>query len=116
MENSFLDRFFKFVFYQPLWIHILICAICVWGWIQLGRIITRKKIWQYINVILFMGSLGNIIWQTLLFRKEKVRIIRVIPLLNLITSASTRGIMRSMLMNVFLFVPFGMTMPYFLFA
>ena len=61
-----------------------------------------------------MAALLNIAWQTLLFRNETERTIELIPLIRLITSAPNEGILRSMAMNMFLFVPYGMFMPYVL--
>lgn len=106
------------VFYLlPLYEVIGIGMLLIIVWIILSMIIKSNcslYIWKLFNVVLFVLSLLLIIYATLIGRKVGLREIELIPFYTLTTISYNNEALRTMLMNVILFLPFGLTIPYVL--
>ena len=86
-------------------------------WICLGGIfknikINQYKMWKYVNVFLCIVTIGLIIKLTLWGRVTGTRELQLIPFYELVTMADNDEAVRTMVMNVVLFLPFGLTLPY----
>ena len=109
-----MHELFLFIYCQPL-SRIVLCMfllIVLWGY--LGYRKGRKKQWRLLNFIAFAGTVAAIFYMTVFTRGESPGE----PVLALFQSFQAAKIQpeiyRSMLMNVFLFVPLGLTLPFVL--
>lgn len=90
-----------------------IMAVLIMIWIIL-RMLRKSKcsIWKYFNIVLHILSVLFIIRMTLLGRKVGVRELELIPFYTLTTIRYNNEAIRTLLMNIILFVSFGLTAPY----
>lgn len=72
-----------------------------------------KRIWKGINIAGFAGIVMVILTMTIFSRQESYGLV-LIPFYSLIEAKTQPEMYRSMLMNVFLFFPLGLTLPYVL--
>lgn len=105
-----------FNFYAlPLKRVLCIIIISVLLWVNLGVLFNGKKIneiWKKINVSMFILSLLLILKMTLFGRKIGDRELELLPFY---TVSYNDEAIRTLLMNVVLFLPFGLTVPYVLY-
>ena len=116
MINDINKVFLKYVrrFYiLPISKVLGIMAVLIMIWIIL-RMLRKSKcsIWKYFNIVLHILSVLFIIRMTLLGRKVGVRELELIPFYTLTTIRYNNEAIRTLLMNIILFVPFGLTAPY----
>ena len=106
------------VFYLlPLYKVIVIGMLLSIVWIISTMIMKSNRrlyIWKLFNIVLFILSLLLIIYATLIGRKVGIREVELIPFYTLTTISYNNEALRTMLMNVILFLPFGLTIPYVL--
>lgn len=86
-------------------------------WICLGIVFSTEKIeqyriWKYLNIFLCMVAVGLIIKFTLWGRFPGTRELQLLPFSALVTKENNDEAVRTMVMNVVLFLPFGLTLPY----
>lgn len=102
-----------FNFYAlPLKRVLCIIIISVLLWVNLGVLFNGKKIneiWKKINVSMFILSLLLILKMTLFGRKIGDRELELLPFY---TVSYNDEAIRTLLMNVVLFLPFGLTVPW----
>lgn len=112
---DFYDLYFR-VYVSPLskirwWILILVLS---WGILLLA--FSRRHwlwhLWRSINCILCIISLVVIIRTTLFRNAYEDRVIYLIPFYSLYLARLQPEKYREMLMNVFMFLPVGLTIPY----
>ena len=116
MINDINKSFLKYVrrFYiLPISKVLGIMAVLIMIWIIL-RMLRKSKcsIWKYFNIVLHVLSVLFIIRMTLLGRKVGIRELELIPFYTLTTIPYNNEAIRTLLMNIILFVPFGLTAPY----
>lgn len=106
---------FWIVYTQPLYIIWLtiILAIVFWSFLM---IILQKysKIIKVLNGTLWIGCSLAIIFITLLTRNGTVSQIKLLPFYSFKEAIEYPEMYRAMVMNIFLFIPFGLTLPYIL--
>lgn len=94
-------------------IQLMIVLLLIWtiiyGGVQYNY--TIKKIWDSINVLMLTGNIVVIIVVTLSSRGGVSELI-LMPFQSFKAAKIQPEIYRSMLMNVFLFFPLGLTLPY----
>ena len=71
-----------------------------------------KKMVQGVNVFLSIISILIILYMTVISRSESRTEVILLPFHSFLEAQTQPELYRSMLMNVFLFVPFGLTLPY----
>lgn len=86
-------------------------------WICLGIVFSTEKneqykIWKYLNVFLCIVAVGLIIKFTLWGRFPGIRELQLFPFSELMSKKNNDEAVRTMVMNVVLFLPFGLTLPY----
>ena len=131
MEMQFFDKtyrynggsmfnihdFFLTIYRSPLsriryWIVVLFFTWCVFSLIfSLIRILRIS--WSILNCGACIIGFYIIFWITVLRRSPSERIIYAVPFYAFYLARQQREMYREMLMNVFLFVPVGLTLPYF---
>lgn len=98
----------------PLWSVWLIIAAAVILWGLAGRWLTKKapKLWRGVNIVVLLCSAAAIVYLTLLHRGADKQLLELLPFHSFIEAKQQREIYRTLTMNVFLFVPFGLTFPF----
>lgn len=103
------------IYAQPLPQAILTVAIFVVGWALMNkssfshrhRVMMRK-----INIIVLVIEVMVILAATIIFRTSAEREICLVPFYSFVLVKKQPELYRSMTMNILLFVPFGLSMPY----
>lgn len=92
-----------------------IMAVFAFVWRIFGKIFEKNRIyrkyWKFGNCVMAVGMIAVIIVVTLTSRSEVTEVI-LVPFHSLSEAGIQPEIYRSMLMNVFLFFPLGLTLPY----
>lgn len=109
-----MHNLFLFIYRQPLrrirrWMALL---IFLWGY--LGFREGRNKRWRLLNFILFAGTTAAIFYMTVFTRGEGPGEAVLVPFQSFQAAKIQPEMYRSMLMNVFLFVPIGLSLPFVL--
>lgn len=103
---------FHFIYCLPLQniVIVMLLAITIWTGISM---FLKQKHWQYINIIDFVFSVCVIIYATIFSRTSGTTNELILTPFYSFTEAKIQPeIYRSMLMNCFIFVPFGLSMPF----
>ena len=103
---------FRWIYSLPLWKIILysIAAIVFWGKLSIK---VSDRVWNRHNKMLLMFSVFAVIYATLL-RTPEVSELVLMPFYSFIAAQQQPEMYRSMLLNVFLFLPMGISMPFVL--
>lgn len=111
-----MDRIVTFLYNCPLYgVGVITIAVVLFWAISsfCGNYITKlKKLWKGINIILWMTSVIIVLYFTLLTRTAGRADIQLIPFYSFIEAKTQPMRYWMLVMNVFLFVPFGLTMPF----
>ena len=107
---------FLFIYVQPLWkiLLIIFLAISLWTsvYLSFGNRSKYHLYWRILNGILLLISICAAFYVTLLSRTLGNYDISLIPFHTFRTAKDIPELYREMLMNVFLFVPSGLTIPH----
>ena len=104
-----------YVYCMPLWQIMFIMALLVVLWFFGSRRFDRR-VWQVWNGFVVAVSIGVVLRATLLFREPTERRVAMLPfhgLAEALVQPQTE-LYRTWLMNVFLFVPLGLSLPFLL--
>lgn len=103
------------IYCMPLYCIVVIMLLTAFIWRALPAIIekkiSKKAMWNIGNIVAAGTMLLIILIVTVFSRKEGTGLI-LIPFHSFIEAKTQPEIYRSMLMNVFLFFPLGLTLPY----
>lgn len=105
---------YNYLYSRPLWLVALaiIVGIALWSW--LGNTLSTKspehRAWTAINGVLLFLSLCTILYITLFRRSIGTQDIDLCPFHSFVAARQQPELYREMVMNVFLFVPFGLTL------
>ena len=109
MSNLFILFFYK---------HTLAEMLC-WGaglvllWFVLSFLFRRwPGLWKWVNLVLFCVVVLFILWRTVGNRTVGKREICLIPFYSFVAARSSPERYRSLVANILLFVPFGLTLPF----
>lgn len=105
---------FYFIYRIPMNIvpFIIAAAVIIWAFIMRKMPKKSEKAASIINIVLLLVSIFGIIYITVMRKGEGKHEIYLMPFHNLIEALSEKDVYRSMLMNIFLFVPFGLFTPF----
>lgn len=95
--------------------NLIISGILLWICLEIifnTEKIEQYRIWKYANAFLCIVAIGLIIKFTLWGRNPGTRELQLIPFDELMTMEDNEEAIRTMVMNVVLFLPFGLTLPY----
>ena len=111
-----MGKIFFYVYSRNLITIILLMFVSIPLWSYIGFVVGRKyqRIWKIMNLLIFGSVLLLIIYITLGNRTLETKEICLIPFEFFSRAKIQPEIYRSMLMNVFLFFPMGVTLPYML--
>lgn len=103
---------FHCIYSLPLWKIVLYSIVAIVFW---GKLSTKvnDRLWNRLNKILLLFSVFAVIYATL-FRTSYVSELVLMPFYSFIAAQQQPEMYRSMLLNVFLFLPIGISMPFVL--
>ena len=107
-----IQTVFHSIYVLDLWVIALIIAALIVAWSGLSLLLQQHMRW--LAVILALLSLAAIIYATLFSRTPMDAAIHPIPFSSFARATVRPELYRSMLMNVFLFVPLGLSLPFVL--
>ena len=104
-----------YLYSRPLWLIALLIVIGIALWSWLSYMLSTKSpaahcTWTFINGVLFVLSLCAILFITLLRRESDIQVTILRPFQALLAAREEPEVWRELLMNTFLFVPFGLTL------
>lgn len=105
---------FYYIYRIPLSCTLIITAVAVIFWALIMRLLSRRLLpaVRVINIIFAFVAVGGILYITLHHRLPGERELVLTPFQSFVEAKTQPEMYREMLMNVFLFVPFGLTMPF----
>ena len=109
-----MNELFLFIYRQPLQRIRLCMILLVFLWAYLGYREGRRLRWRLLNFILFAGTVAAIFYMTVFTRGEGPGEAVLVPFQSFQQAKIQPEMYRSMLMNVFLFVPIGLSLPFVL--
>ena len=107
-----MHKLFLFIYRQPLQRILLWMLLLIFLWGYLGFREGRKLRWRLLNFILFAGTAAAIYYMTVYTRGEGAGEVVLVPFQSFQEAKIQPELYRSMLMNVFLFVPIGLFLPF----
>lgn len=109
---------YKFVYGIPLRTIIGYMIILVISWktfaSHVQNKLNKKRSWELCNVLINIAAMGVILTATLAFRTGADSVLILEPFYSFMEARTQPELYRSMLMNVFLFFPVGLTLPFVL--
>lgn len=99
----------------PEYCYLLLILLSLGIWICLSTIFINKRIWNFINFIILLFSFITIVLSTLIFRRSQIQSLSLIPFSFLNLAKSDPDIYKEVLLNIVLFFPVGLTLPFVLF-
>ena len=107
-----IQQLFHAVYVLDLWIVALLIPALILLWSGLGFLLQKNMKWvSALAAILFLAL---VLYRTIFSRVPDVMELRLIPFSSFARAQTNREVYRSMLMNVFLFVPQGLSLPFVL--
>ena len=101
------------IYRQPLGAVMAAILFLVLAWGILGSYFSKYKIWKWLNIVFCICSVLMVLYITESSREETDTIMIVLqPFHGFIEAKTNPEMYRSMLMNVLLFLPVGLSMPY----
>ena len=109
-----MHELFLLIYRQPLRriVFWMILLAFLWGW--LGYREKGSLRWRVGNFLLFLGTVAAVFYMTVYTRGEGTGEAVLVPFQSLQAAKVQPEVYRAMLMNVFLFVPLGLTLPFVL--
>ena len=107
-----MNNLFLFIYRQPLALILLCMLLLVFLWGYLARRVDCCLLWRLGNAALAAAMLAVIFYMTVYTRGESAVDVALTPFHSFREAKLQPELYRSMLMNVFLFVPLGLTLPF----
>lgn len=113
-----MNQVLLYIYSCPFGVIVFAILLLVFLWATLGymSITVRRKLiqWKWFNIVLLACGILVIFYTTILKRHVTEKEIILIPFYSFYEAIEQPEFYRSMLMNVFLFVPIGLTVPFVL--
>ncbi len=106
-----MSKLLWMIYGQPLYKIVLLTALLIVVWGIIGSREDGKLWWKLFNIVLFLCIMAVIIYMTVYSREKNTKEVILIPFQSFIEAKEQPEMYRSMLMNVFLFVPLGLSLP-----
>lgn len=104
------------IYRSPLEFVIIIMLTSAVGWAYIGYICSKqnkqKNIWKVINIFLTVGEIMIVLESTIMYRTIEKKELILIPFYSFYEAIEQPEFYRSMLMNVLLFEPLGLSLPF----
>ena len=101
-----------FIYSRPLKVIVswIVLAVLFYAFMEIW--FRNQKIWKVVNRLLAVFSILVILYLTVIKREAGDKGVSLTPFITFQLAKIEPELYRSMLMNVFLFVPFGLSFPY----
>lgn len=100
------------IYGQPMWVVLAELCVAVVGWsfmrVQFGKTRLISHWWQKINAAVLLAAVGMIFYATVINREKAEYEIVLVPFQSFLDAREQPEMYRTMLMNVLLFLPFGL--------
>lgn len=106
-----MSRFLWTIYVQPLNRIIFFIVLLVVVWSIVGYKADKKNWWRLFNSVILLCIIAAIAFMTVYSREEGAHEVILTPFQSFVEAKGNREMYRSMLMNVFLFVPLGLSLP-----
>lgn len=103
---------FWYIYRQPLYVIALAIILLVALWTLAGRLLYGRRIWTVLNRVIVIISIGTICYLTLRRNERETGELILIPFYSFVEMKEQPEIGRQMLMNLFMFVPLGLSAPF----
>lgn len=111
-----MRHFRAYIYRSPLSIILVSMILAIFFWTIVGYLCTKSNkgncFWKWINRGGFIIEIILILYATILTRQNTSREVVLIPFYSFYEAIEQQEYYRSMLMNVFLFFPLGLAMPF----
>lgn len=107
-----IKRIFWNIYVMPLECSVILMLLVAALWPFTKKIFGKKFIWKCGNLMVSVCMIFAILVVTLLSRSSESVELILTPFHSFLEAKTQPEIYRSMLMNVFLFFPFGLTLPF----
>ena len=108
-----MKEIFGFIYRQNLWILAIVCVAFILLWAKLA-VLNKNLTVKIANAVLLSVSVAVIIYETIILREYSAYEPILIPFKTLIQAKAESEYYRTFFMNILLFVPIGVFMPYVL--
>lgn len=113
---SCIYQFSQFIYKRDLCEIVLIIVLSIYIWAYCGKVLLRnikaERVWKVFNIIVFSVMLVSVLYLTLFSRvATEEYTVCLIPFYSFYEAQWNAEMYRAMLMNVFLFVPLGLSLP-----
>ena len=106
-----MGKVFWYIYVQPLHRIIIGMLLFVLIWAVIGSISKKQVWWKMLNMAVFLGIIAGILYATVYSRAEQPHTHVLIPFHSFAEAKKQPELYRSMLMNIILFQPMGMSLP-----
>lgn len=100
------------IYIQPLHRIVLVMLLLVMLWAYAGHKAGNQRWWTGANAVIFLGAVAVILYLTLGDRVGGTHQAEMTPLRSFAAAKEQPELYRTMLMNVFLFLPLGLSLPF----
>ena len=108
-----MDRYIQWIYIQPLSRIILFIMILVPFWAFLMFLLRKQHLLiRILNSVLCLAALSAVLYVTLFRGEGQHGALDLLPLHSLVLAQKQKEMYRSLLMNILLFVPLGLTLPF----
>lgn len=106
-----MARLFWQIYVQPISAILVEMALLPIIWVAMEKKMKDPLRWKLFNAAVFLGIVAAILYTTILGRSENPQEPSWIPLYTFVEAKLQPELYRTMLMNIFLFEPIGLTLP-----
>ena len=96
----------------PIFVYIIIIIVLLVLWTVLAYLLRNRSFWKDMNTVLLIITVISVIVITLAFRQYSERMYSLIPFSSFEAAKTYPDVYQQMMLNVVLFLPLGMTLPF----
>lgn len=112
MNGSFMYTILHKIYVLPLPVVVALMIISILIWSISERVFNNLRlIWKAINTVLFIFDIAAIIYCTIISRTSGTSGVYLTPFYSYIEARENSELYRVALMNILLFLPFGLSLP-----
>ena len=113
MDIGFLSKIFYWVYARPLWQIVIFMVLATVLWTVLAAKFSHLKVWRVVNIVIVVVIVAVLVYFTIVRRSPSESIkMYVSPAENLQRVLSNGGIAESFYLNILMFFPLGLTLPF----
>ena len=106
-----MDKIFFRIYAQPLYLVVVEMVLLIMLWMWLKNRYGNRLWWKLFNLVVFVIAVFAILYTTLYSRTESYQAPMFIPFHSFYQAKTQPEMYRTMLMNIFLFEPIGLSLP-----